>query len=145
MATQQFDITSPLAPDAAFDRLINLTRVNEWDRGVTNPRQIYGSGHEVGSRYEVTVVGFDGKPAPVVYELLEVDRPARFVMEGTNAVFCAHDVITIEPTDTGCTVTYSAGLKLLEEDPPLTPAQLDNLFVKVAAVAEGGLRSYLNP
>jgi hypothetical protein len=133
MATQQFDITSPLAPEAAFDRLVNLTRVNEWDRGVTNPRQIHGSGHEVGSRYEVTVVGFDG------------NRPARFVMEGTNAVFCAHDVITIEPTDTGCTVTYSAGLELLEEDPPLSPAQLDSLFVKVAGVAEDGLRSYLNP
>lgn len=65
-------------------------------------------------------------------------------MEGTNAVFCAHDVITIEPTDTGCTVTYSAGLELLEEDPPLSPAQLDSLFVKVAGVAEDGLRSYLN-
>ena len=145
MATQQFDIICPLAPDAAFDRLVDLTRVNEWDRGVTNPRQIHGTGHQVGSLYEVTVVGFDGKPTLVVYELLEVDRPARFVMEGTNAVFCAHDVITIEPTDTGCTVTYSAGLELLEEDPPLTPAQLDSLFVKVAGVAEDGLRSYLNP
>ena len=129
----------------ATDQLVDLTRVSEWDRGVTNPRQVDGAGHEVGSRYEVTVVGFDGQPTPVVYELLEVDRPARFVMEGSNAVFCAHDVILIEPTDTGCTVTYSAGLELLEEDPPLTPAQLDSLFVKIAAVAEGGLRSYLNP
>jgi hypothetical protein len=145
MATQQFDIASPLAPDDAFDRLVDLTRVNEWDRGVTNPRQIHGTGHQLGSRYEVTVVGFDGKPTTVVYELLEVDRPARFVMEGVNAVFCAHDAITIEPTDTGCTVTYSAGLELLEEDPPLTPVQLDSLFVKIAAVAQDGLRNYLNP
>lgn len=144
MATQRFDIISPLCPEAAFDRLVDLTRVNEWDRGVTNPRQIQGTEHQVGSRYEVTVVGFDGQPTSVVYELLEVDRPTGFVMEGTNAVFCAHDVIAIEPTETGCTVTYSAGLELLEEDPPLTSAQLDSLFVKVAAVAEHGLQSYLN-
>ena len=132
-------------PEAAFDRLVDLTRVNEWDRGVTNPRQVHGTEHQVGSRYEVTVMGFDGQPNPVVYELLEVDRPVRFVMEGANTVFCAHDVITIEPTDTGCTVTYSAGLELLEENPPLTPAQLDSLFIKVAGVAEAGLGTYLNP
>lgn len=145
MAQKVFTISSRLPIGDAFARCVDLTRVNEWDRGVTNPSLVGGTPGEVGARYEITVTGFDGLPTQVVYELLEVDAPARFVMEGATSVFRAHDVLTFELTDDGCELTYDGSLELLEDEPPLTQPELDSLFDHVAGVAESGLRTFLNP
>jgi hypothetical protein len=145
MAQQVFNVQSVLATREAFDRCIDLRRVNEWDRGVTNPRRLTGEGQAVGSTYEVTVTGFDGEPAVVVYELLEVDAPHRFVMEGLNDVFRAYDVLSFTPNDTGCELHYDAQLELLGKQPPMTDDQLDSLFARVAAVPQQGLSTFLNP
>ncbi len=145
MAQQVFSVQSALSAREAFDRCIDLRRVSEWDRGVTAPRRLTGAGQSAGSTYEVTVTGFDGKPAAVVYELLEVDAPHRFVMEGTNEVFRAYDILTFTPTDDGCELHYDAQLELLGEQPPMTNAELDALFARVAAVPQHGLRTFLNP
>jgi len=145
MAQQVFTVSSSLSVPEAFDRCIDLTRVNEWDRGVSNSRLISGTGSAVGSEFDVTVTGFDGQPAHVVYRLLEVDAPNRFVMEGVNDVFRAYDVLTFTPTDDGCEVLYDAQLELLGDDPPMTSEQLDTLFARVAAVPEAGLGTFLNP
>ena len=123
MAQQVFTVQSSLSVSDAFDRCIDLCRVDEWDRGVTAPRRLTGEGHAVGSTYEVTVTGFDGAPTPVVYELLEVDAPRRFVMEGTTDVFRAYDVLTFAPTEHGCSLHYDARLELVGENPPLTPGR----------------------
>lgn len=145
MAQQVFTVTSSLAPAQAFARCIDLTRVNEWDRGVSGSRLVAGSGDSVGSKFEVTVTGFDGEPSQVVYELLEVEASTRFVMEGANEVFRAYDVLTFTPTEVGCEVLYDAQLDLVGDDPPMTNEQLDALFARVAAVPEAGLQSFLNP
>jgi hypothetical protein len=145
MAQQVFSVHSNLSVTDAFDRCIDLRRVDEWDRGVTAPRRLTGEGQEVGSTYEVTVVGFDGTPTPVVYELLEVDAPHRFVMEGTADAFRAFDVLTFTATDDGCSLHYDAQLELIGDDPPLTPDELDALFARVASIPETGLHAFLNP
>lgn len=145
MAQQVFTVQSVLSAREAFDLCVDLSRVNEWDRGVTAPRRLSGEGHAVGSTYEVTVTGFDGNPAQVVYELLEVDAPDRFVMEGLNDVFRAYDIVTFTATEVGCEVHYDAQLELLGERPPMTDEQLDTLFARIAAVPQQGLRSFLNP
>jgi hypothetical protein len=145
MAQQVFTVSSSLSPAEAFARCIDLTRVNEWDRGVSNSTLLAGRGDEAGSQFEVTVTGFDGQPDQVVYELLDVDAPKRFVMEGVNAVFRAYDILTFTATDSGCTVLYDAQLDLVGDEPPLTNEQLDTLFARVAAVPEAGLQTFLNP
>ncbi len=147
MAQQVFTVSSSLSPAEAFARCIDLTRVHEWDRGVSNSTLVGGNGDSVGSEYEVTVTGFDGQPATVVYTLLEVDAPNRFVMEGVNDVFRAHDILTFRSsagTDGGCELLYDARLDLVGDEPPMTAAQLDALFARVAAVPEAGLRAFLN-
>ena len=145
MASTTFSIDSSLPQGDAFARLVDLTRVNEWDRGVTNPRQVSGDGPHLGARYEVTVTGFDGAPTQVVYELTEVDAPSRFVMVGENDVFRAEDTLIITGRDAGSSLSYTGSLTLLGDDPPLTEPHLDAVFAKVAAIAESGLREFLNP
>jgi hypothetical protein len=145
MAQQVFNVQSALSVREAFDRCIDLRRVNEWDRCVTAPRRLAGAGQAVGSTYEVTVTGFDGKPAAVVYELLEVDAPHRFVMEGVNDVLRARDILTFTSNDAGCELHYDAQLELLGEQPPMTDAELEALFARVAAVPQQGLSTFLNP
>lgn len=145
MAQQVFSVQSNLPIEDAFDRCIDLRRVNEWDRGVTSPRRLSGEGQSVGSTYEVTVVGFDGTPTPVVYELMEVDAPHRFVMEASTDVFRVYDVLTFTETSGGCSLHYDAQLELIGENPPLTPDELDTLFARVAAIPETGLHEFLNP
>ncbi len=145
MTTHTFIVESSLTVDDAFARLIDLTRVSEWDSGVSSSTQVHGDAHIVGSRYDVTVTGFDGKPTSVVYEILNADPPSCFVMEGANDVFRANDTLSLESSDTGCTLTYVGVLELLGTNPPLTNSQLDSVFPKIAAVAQAGLQSFLNP
>lgn len=145
MASQNFTVASTLSPADAFAMLVDLTRVNEWDRGVSDSKQIGGTGPGLDARYQVTVTGFDGEPSPVVYTLVEYEPNQRFVMIGENADFRAHDTVTIAESADGCEVTYDARLELLGDNPPLTSDELDALFAKVADIPRRGLGTYLNP
>lgn len=148
MASHRFTIASPLPVQEAFSRLIDLERVPEWDAGVAGSVRIEAADAEgdsvVGSRFDVTVTGFDGSPTLVVYEITEADAPHRFVMIGENTEFRAVDTLELNTTTTGCELAYHGTLELLGDQPPLTPAQLDSMFPKVAAVAEVGLRRFLD-
>lgn len=148
MAMHTFTVESTLTPAEAFARLVDLERVTEWDDGISSSKRISGAGPPLGSRFDVMVTGFDGRPTSVVYEITEADAPRHFVMVGTADAFRAVDEISIVERDDlldGCRVTYVAGLALLGEDPPMTAEQLDAFFPKVAAVAHVGLQKFLNP
>lgn len=145
MATESFVIESALSVADAFALVVDLTKVNEWDRGVSNAQHVSGEPATVGATYDVTVTGFDGKPTTASYALMAVDAPNSFTMVGSHPQFRADDTITFEPTDSGCRVSYDAGLVLLGEDRPLTDKQLDGLFASIAAVPQAGLQDFLNP
>ena len=145
MASHSFTISSPLTAQDAFTKLVDLERVTEWDEGVSRSVRIGSASPEVlGSRFDVTVTGFDGAPTSVVYEITEADEPTRFVMVGENGQFRAADTLVLTPTDDGCELDYEGSLELLGDSPPLTPTQLDSMFPKLAAVAEAGLRRFLD-
>jgi|GEM_PF-521617 len=154
MASHTFTVVSSLSVDDAFDRLIDLEQVTAWDEGVRGSVRIDhadgatpdSTGAVVeGSRFEVTVTGFDGTPDTVVYEITDASRPDRFVMVGENATFRATDELSLHATGTGSELTYVGRLELLGDDRPLTDAQLDSMFPKIAAVAQTGLTTFLNP
>lgn len=145
MATQSFVIESALSAADAFALVVDLTKVNEWDRGVSNAQHVSGVPATVGATYEVTVTGFDGEPTTASYELTAVDAPNNFTMVGSHAQFRADDTITFEPADAGCRVSYDAALVLLGDDRPVTDEQLDAVFASIAAVPQAGLRDFLNP
>jgi len=147
MASHSFTIASPLTTHEAFDRLVDLERVPEWDEGVTSSVRIDDENNDsspVGDRFDVTVTGFDGSPTSVVYEITEAEAPNRFVMVGENDEFRAVDTLTLVATAAGSELTYLGTLELLGDDPPLTGSQLDSVFPKIAAVAEAGLRRFLD-
>jgi hypothetical protein len=145
MASHRFTITSPLSAEDAFVRLVDLERVPEWDEGVRRSVRVDADTDAVlGSRFDVTVTGFDGSPTSVVYEITEVDAPHRFVMVGENAEFRAADTLELTATANGCELAYHGTLELLGERPPLTASQLDSMFPKIAAVAEAGLGRFLD-
>lgn len=147
MAQHSFTVASPLTVPDAFERLIDLERVPEWDDGVRRSVRVE-SEHDpqlgpVGSRFDVTVTGFDGSPTSVLYEITEADPPNRFVMVGENDEFRACDVLALTAIEGGCELSYDGSLELLGENPPLTATQLDSVFPKLAAVAEVGLTRFL--
>jgi len=144
MASHAFTVESHLSVEDAYERSIDLTRVPEWDDGVKESVRL-PDGDDGAPRYDVTVTGFDGSPTSVVYTVTETDAPNRFVMVGENDVFRAVDTLVFAPGDTGSTLDYHGTLELLGNEAPLTSAQLDSMFPKIAAVAESGLRSFLNP
>lgn len=143
MAAQTFVIDSPLPPETAFAMLIDLTRVTEWDEGIRASRLLDGEPGCIGTTYEVTVTGFDGKPTEAVYELTAVTPGVTFTMVGAHPDFRADDTVAFEATADGCRVTYDASLVLLGDEPPLTDAQLDGLFASIVAVPAAGLRTFL--
>lgn len=143
MATESFVVESTLSAPEAFAIVIDLLRVNEWDRGVRSPRLVDGAPATAGARYEVTVTGFDGQPTTAVYELTAVDAPRSFTMVGSHADFRADDTITVEPTGDGCRVTYDASLVLLGDNPPLNDDELTATFARIVAVPRAGLTSLL--
>ncbi len=145
MAAETFVVESTLSPEEAFDAVIDLLRVDEWDRGVRDPRLIAGEARSVGARYDVTVTGFDGAPTTAVYELMVVERPTTFTMVGTHADFRADDTVTFQPTNEGCRVTYDASLELIGDDPPMNENQLTAAFAALVAVPRAGLAGFLNP
>jgi len=145
MATESFVIESTLSVADAFALVVDLTKVNEWDRGVRDARHVGGEPGSVGARYEVTVTGFDGKPTTASYELTAVDAPNSFTMVGSHPQFRADDTIVFESTDGGCSVSYDAGLVLLGDDRPINDEQLDAMFASLAAVPQAGLTEFLNP
>ena len=145
MATATFVVESTLSPEVAFDQMVDLTRVPEWDRGIRQSRLISGEPSSVGTRYEVDITGFDGKPTTAAYELTSVDGNQAFTMVGTHPDFRAEDSVNFESTDGGCRVTYVAGLELVGENPPVSDGQLDAAFPAIVAVAEAGMTSFLNP
>ena len=145
MATETFVIESTLETNVAFSRLIDLSRVPEWDRGIAESRLIESAIGTLGARYDLTLTGFDGKPTNAIYELTAVDVDRSFTMVGTNPTFRAEDTVTVESLAQGCRVTYLAGLALAGEHRPMTEAQLSAVFAKVVAIAQRGLTQYLNP
>ena len=151
MAHHSFTITSPLTVEDVFAKLVDLERVPEWDEGVVSSVRLDAAGDRdpmsagaVGDRFDVTVTGFDGSPTSLVYEITEADAPHRFVMIGENDELRAADTLELAATASGCELAYHATLELLGENPPLTSAQLNSMFPKLAAVAEVGLRRFLD-
>ena len=144
MASHSFIVESKLSVEAAYARAVNLERVPEWDEGVLSSVCL-PTGTDGLRRFEVTVTGFDGKPTSAIYTITDSDAPNRFVMIGENDVFRAVDTLVFVAADHGSTLEYHGKLDLVGDAPPLSPSQLDSMFPKIAAVAEAGLTTFLNP
>ena len=144
MASHSFIVESKLSVEAAYARAVNLERVPEWDAGVQSSVSLPAGANGL-RRFEVTLTGFDGAPTSAIYSITDSDAPNRFVIVGENDVFRAVDTLVFVATEDGSTLEYHGKLDLVGDEPPLSASQLDSMFPKIAAVAESGLTTFLNP
>lgn len=146
MADHSFVVVSNLSRSEAFARLVDLERVPEWDDGIISSIRTDQRDREsiTGRTFDVEVIGFDGNPTTMVYEVLDADEPTRFVMRGTHPAMEAVDTLVLTEADSGCVLDYHGTLELLGDDAPLTAQQLERVFPRLAAVAERGLTTFLN-
>ena len=143
MARYTTAVATPMAPEAAFAYLADLTHFEDWDPGVRRSVQVAGDGPGEGAAYDVTVAAV---PRDLVlrYETTEYDAPRSTLVLARNPVFTSEDRITVTPADdgTGSIVTYAAELAL---NGPLAVFDmgLRLVFGRIGDRAAAGLRHAL--
>jgi len=109
MARYTVSIASPRSPSDAFAYMSDVTHFPEWDPGTKKAVRLVGDGG-VGTIYELTVKA--GTTTVMRYNVIEHDAPHRLLLVAHTSLITSHDEIRVEPTATGCIVTYDAELTL---------------------------------
>ena len=151
MARYVTRVKTPLAADAAFDYVADLTNFAEWDPGVrrsvhVDGEQVAGEGSVegagLGAAYDVTVAAVP-RDLTLRYEVVEYDPPRTCLVVARSSMFTSTDRITVVPDGDGSTVTYDAELTLNGPlglfDPVLRLA-----FGRIGDRAAAGLRRALD-
>ena len=142
MARYVTRVKTPLAANAAFDYVADLTNFAEWDPGVGRSVQVEGDGAGLGAAYDVTV-GAVPRDLTLRYEVVEHDPPRTCLVVARSTVFTSTDRITVVPDGDGSIVTYDAELALNGPlglfDPVLRLA-----FGRIGDRAAAGLRQALD-
>lgn len=137
MATYSTAIDSPRSPGDVFEYLATFSNAREWDPSVVEGESSTGR-PEVGSVYRLSV-RTAGRVLSLEYEILELDRPHRVVLQARRGGLVSSDTITVESLYTGSRVHYVAVLQLrglLRVVAPLA----GKAFAKMADRGAAGLR-----
>jgi len=137
MATYSTAIDSPKSPGDVFEYLATFSNAREWDPSVVEAERSAGR-PEMGSVYRLAV-RTAGRVLSLEYEIVELDRPHRVVLQARRGGLLSSDTITVEPAYAGSRVHYVAVLQLrglLRVVAPLA----GNAFAKMADRAAAGLR-----
>lgn len=146
MAHYSTTIESPLTLAEAWERLADVTRFAEWDPGVTKAKQVAGTGPGPDAAYVLSVKGFVGNTLDLRYEVTEFDPPSRLHLVAKSSLLRSDDLITLEPSPTGSSITYAADLDLTGPGGILRLADplLGLAFGKIGDKAAAGLRTFLD-
>lgn len=140
----RYTVTVPSSRSAedAFAYMSDMRLYPEWDRGIKKVELVVGDAPGRGATYDVTIPGLMGRDSVLRYETTEFDPATNVLLVGRNTVFTSVDRITVEPTPTGCNVTYDARLTF---NGILAPGNLllAAVFNKVGDRAAKGLRKRL--
>lgn len=82
-----------------------------WDPGVASSEAATADEPHVGSTYEL-IVSFGSRKVPMTYEITELVKDSRVVLEGRGANVLAVDDIRFQEKDGGTIVDYTADLRL---------------------------------
>lgn len=128
-------------PAYAFDRLADMTQLDQWNPNVTRSRRIEGEPLELGSRYESTIVrGPFRMKAESTLVAVEPWRLVRY--EGAISVFWSRDQLRFDETVQGCRITFSNESRGPAWLRPIEPL-LDMAFQPQARKAVRGAQRYL--
>ncbi len=107
MALYEATVKSPMSAEEAFDYLIDLTNLEEWDPGVSEARLDDGSQVGPDGKFFVKANG-----VKLNYSIDDYDRPKSFGFSAKSLLFTSIDKISFETTESGCNVTYLARLDI---------------------------------
>jgi hypothetical protein len=111
MARYRDTITSPRSAEEVFDYMAMFSNVSAWDPTAAEAHPIDGNAAGIGARFHV-LVRWLGREIPLEYTTTVYERPKRVVLRAENSSTISEDTITVEPTASGCEMTYEATLKL---------------------------------
>ncbi|HEX6228048.1 MAG TPA: SRPBCC family protein [Solirubrobacterales bacterium] len=111
MASYRTTIPSPRSAEQAFDYMAMFSNVTEWDETAAEAHPVGGNAPGKGARFHV-LVKWMGREIPLEYTTTAYERPKRVVLRAENATTVSEDTITVEPSGTGCRMTYEAKLTL---------------------------------
>lgn len=138
MARYKTRIQTPMPLEKAFDFMADLRNFADWDPGVTLARQVQGDGPGADAVFEVVANGVE-----LTYQTSDYTRPRRVVAEANTARLRSYDVITLEPAEGGCIVTYDAALELKGWFRLFEPV-MRLMFRRIGSQADEGLRKALD-
>lgn len=137
---EQIEVSRPAAD--AFQYISAFENAAEWDPGIAESRKLTDGPVRVGSQFEVVAL-FRGKRQRFRYTVTELDDGRRIVLEGVGAKATSVDAITVDTSDSGSRISYTAdiqlkGLRRLAE-PLLKP-----MLAKTSEDALAGLKQKLD-
>jgi len=136
-------VRTPLAPEAAFAYMADLTNFARWDPGVRRAEAVTTSEPGLGAEFDVEVNGIP-RPLLLRYRLTTYRHPHEVVAEATSKRLHSLDRITVVPDDsTGSLVTYDAELNL-RGVPSVFDPFLSMVFGRIGRQAEQGLMKALD-
>lgn len=143
MARYVGTVQSPKPQAEVFEHLSDFTTIAGWDPGVASSTHTGGTKGEVGCRFHVEQ-DTAGPNIGIDYVITEIAHPHHVTLRGTNAWLVSIDTITVEPTATGCEVTYDAEIKLKGPLRLFDPVMSLGLK-RIGAKAKQGLTDEINP
>jgi carbon monoxide dehydrogenase subunit G len=139
--TYSTEIAAAEGQDEVFDYLATFSNASEWDPSVTQGEQLTRGPAVLGSVYRLGV-RVAGRVVPFEYQVVDIDRPRRVVLQARRGHLVSTDTITVEGAGAGSRVRYVAvlqGMGLLRLATPV----LGHLFSSMARQAAAGLRAEL--
>ncbi len=142
MARLQETIEVARSMEEAFDYVADFSTTADWDPGIAEARRVGDGAVGVGSRFEV-VADFNGRRLPLVYEIVEYERPERVVLVGRGANFEGRDEIRFaREGDSHVRIDYLADIEL-KGLARLAEPFMGGRFDKMGKAAVRGLKTAL--
>jgi dehydrogenase/reductase SDR family member 12 len=141
MATYRTQIDARRGQDEVFEYLATFSNASEWDPGVAEGEALTPGPVAIGSVYRLGV-RLAGRIVPVEYQVVDMERPRKVVLQARHGRIVSTDTITVEWAGRGSRVRYVAVLQavgLLRLASPLVA----RVFVGMAERAAAGLRRVL--
>lgn len=143
MARFTTTLTSVNSPEVVFDALADFSNTAQWDPNVEKGERLDDGPVGVGSTFKL-LNDFFGQKQRLIYEMLEFDRPGRFVVKAETSAFDSLDTITVVTEGEGSSVTYDAVVTLKSRLAPVMDPVVGLLFRIVGGKAAKGLREFVN-
>lgn len=103
-------IPSSWSAERAFAYLSDFSNAARWDPGVVRANRVDGGPIQLGSAFDLAVKV--GRRTPVMRYEVSALGARSVTFRAALGSLRSEDTVTVEPTPTGCTVTYDASLAL---------------------------------